>query len=92
MSFPCMFWQIVTNGIYRSIEHRATVNSVKERLSMATFYSPKLEGYLGPAPSLITPETPALFQRIGVAEYFKRHFTCKLDGKAYIDALRIRNE
>jgi len=82
----------VTNGIYRSIEHRATVNSVKERLSMATFYSPKLEGYLGPAPSLITPETPALFQRIGVVEYFKRLFTRKLDGKSYIDTLKIKNE
>ncbi|XP_059439773.1 oxoglutarate-dependent flavonoid 7-O-demethylase 1-like [Corylus avellana] len=84
--------EIVTNGIYRSIEHRATVNSVKERLSMATFYSPRLEGDLGPAPSLITPETPALFQRIGVVDYFKRLFTRKLDGKSYIDALRIQNE
>jgi isopenicillin N synthase-like dioxygenase len=82
----------VTNGIYRSIEHRATVNSLKERLSMATFYNPKVEGDLGPAPSLITPETPALFQRIGVVEYFKRLFTRKLDGKSYIDTLKIKNE
>uniref|UniRef100_A0A7N2LQ70 Fe2OG dioxygenase domain-containing protein n=1 Tax=Quercus lobata TaxID=97700 RepID=A0A7N2LQ70_QUELO len=36
--------EIVTNGIYRSIEHRATVNSECERLSIATFYSPKLDG------------------------------------------------
>jgi hypothetical protein len=59
---------------------------------MATFYNPKVEGDLGPAPSLITPETPALFQRIGVLEYFKRLFTRKLDGKSYIDALKIKNE
>jgi isopenicillin N synthase-like dioxygenase len=90
--FSCTVWQIVTNGIYRSIEHRATVNSLKERLSMATFYNPKVEGDLGPAPSLITPETPALFQRIGVVEYFKRLFTRKLDGKSYIDTLKIKNE
>ena len=63
--------QIVSNGIYRSIEHRATVNQAKERLSIATFYSPKLDGDLGPAPSLITPETPALFRRIGVADYLR---------------------
>lgn len=36
--------QIVSDGIYRSVEHRATVNSVKERLSIAKFYSPKLDG------------------------------------------------
>ena len=87
-----MVWQIVTNGNYRSIEHRATVNSVQERLSMATFYSPSLEVDMGPAPSLITPESPALFKRIGVADYFRGLFSRKLDGKAYIDAMRIQNE
>ncbi|KAJ0017512.1 hypothetical protein Pint_10124 [Pistacia integerrima] len=84
--------EIVTNGIYRSIEHRATVNSTKERLSIATFYCPKLDGEMGPAPSLITPETPALFRRIGVEDYFKGLFTRKLDGKAYIDVMRIDNQ
>ncbi|KAK4858607.1 hypothetical protein QYF36_019238 [Acer negundo] len=52
--------QILTNGIYHSIEHRATVNSSKERLSIATFYNPKLEGDMGPAPSIITPGTPVV--------------------------------
>ncbi|KAI3945024.1 hypothetical protein MKW92_005597 [Papaver armeniacum] len=33
--------EIMSNGIYRSVEHRATVNSTKERLSVATFHSPK---------------------------------------------------
>ncbi|GLT71841.1 hypothetical protein SLA2020_438320 [Shorea laevis] len=84
--------EIVTNGIYRSIEHRATVNSVKERLSMATFYSPRLEGNIGPAPSLITSESPALFKRIGVADYVRGFLSRKLDGKSYIDVMRIQNE
>lgn len=80
--------EIATNGTYRSIEHRAIVNSVKERLSIATFYSPKLEGDMGPAPSLITPEKPALFKRIGVADYFKELFSRKLQGKSFIDVMR----
>lgn len=45
--------QIVTNGIYKSTEHRAIVNNDKERISIATFLSPKLDGDLGPAPSLL---------------------------------------
>nr|POF25068.1 protein srg1 [Quercus suber] len=85
-----MFYMIVTNGIYRSIEHRATVNSAKERLSVATFYSPSLEADMGPAPSLITPESPALFKRIGVADYFRQLFSRELDGKAFIDSMRIQ--
>ncbi|XP_022717809.1 protein SRG1-like [Durio zibethinus] len=35
--------EIITNGMYHSIEHRATVNSKRERLSFATFCSPRME-------------------------------------------------
>ena len=84
-----MILQIVTNGIYRSIEHRGTVNTEKERLSIAAFYTPKMEGDFGPAPSLVTPETPALFRRIGVADYLKGYFARELRGKTYVDVLRI---
>ena len=45
------FLQIVKNGIYKSIDH-----GDKERISIATFFSPKLDGDLGPAPSLLTPQ------------------------------------
>ncbi|KAL5772077.1 hypothetical protein ACOSQ2_012001 [Xanthoceras sorbifolium] len=84
--------EIVSNGTYRSIEHRATVNSLKERLSVATAYSPNLDGEIGPAPSLLTPKTPAMFRRIGVKEYYKGRFSNKLDGKSTLNAMRIQNE
>ncbi|XP_059624006.1 protein SRG1-like [Cornus florida] len=84
--------EIVTNGAYRSIEHRATVNSVKERLSIATFYNPKYDGEMGPAPSLITPQTPEAFKRVAVADYFRGLFARELNGKSYLDAMRINNE
>ncbi|XP_044495141.1 protein SRG1-like [Mangifera indica] len=84
--------EIVTNGIYQSIEHRATVNSMKERLSIATIYSPSLDGNIGPAPSLITPETPALFKTISAADYFKGFFSQQQKGKSYLDVMRVQNE
>ncbi|XVF25549.1 hypothetical protein REPUB_Repub13aG0221600 [Reevesia pubescens] len=83
--------EIVTNGIYHSIEHRAIVNSEKERLSIATFYSPKLDGEMGPAPSLLTSETPPKFKTMAVADYFKDFFKRRLEGKSYLDVLRIQN-
>ncbi|XP_006432900.2 protein SRG1 [Citrus clementina] len=83
--------EVFTNGTYRSIEHRATMNSVKERLSFATFYGAKLDGELGPAPSLITRETPTLFKRISVVDHFKRFFSSELRGISFIDFLRIQN-
>ncbi|KAJ8549397.1 hypothetical protein K7X08_033104 [Anisodus acutangulus] len=79
--------ETVTNGIYRSTEHRAIVNEDKERISIATFFSPKLDGDFGPAPSLLTPQCPAQFRRIGVAGYFKGFLSRKLVGKSYIDTI-----
>ncbi|GMH19427.1 hypothetical protein Nepgr_021268 [Nepenthes gracilis] len=63
--------EIVTNGIYKSIEHRTIVNSVKERLSIATFYSPNLDREIGPASSLITSQNPTMYKRIGFADFCK---------------------
>ncbi|EEF42737.1 1-aminocyclopropane-1-carboxylate oxidase, putative [Ricinus communis] len=83
--------EILTNGIYRSIEHRATISSAKERLSIATFYNPKFDGYLAPAPSLITAKTPAAFERISFADYFQGYVSRELDGKSFIQVLRIQN-
>ncbi|KAL3376963.1 hypothetical protein AABB24_003406 [Solanum stoloniferum] len=83
--------EIVTNGIYKSIEHRAIVNKDKERISIATFLSPKLNGDLGPAASLLNPQSPAQYRRIGVADYFKGFISRELVGKSYIDTLRIGN-
>ncbi|RYR50457.1 hypothetical protein Ahy_A07g037066 [Arachis hypogaea] len=82
---------IVTNGVYQGIEHRSTVNNKKERLSIATFYSPKEDAMVGPAQSLITEQTPARFKSVGVMEYYEGFFAQKLTGKSYIDVMKIEN-
>ncbi|CAN1808463.1 Protein SRG1 [Linum perenne] len=81
--------EIISNGAYKSIEHRATVNSNTERLSVATFLSPKLDGELGPAQSLVTPNTPPKFKRLLVKDYFKGLFERELNGKSYLDAMKV---
>ncbi|KAL7243331.1 hypothetical protein ACSBR1_015680 [Camellia fascicularis] len=81
--------EIVSNGVYQSIEHRATVNSRKERMSIATFYSSNLESELGPARSLIGPNKPAVFRRVPIDKYFKDFFARKLKGKSYLDFMKI---
>ncbi|KEH27885.1 putative codeine 3-O-demethylase [Medicago truncatula] len=84
--------EIMTNGIYRSIEHRATINSEKERISIATFHSARLNAILAPVPSLITPKTPAVFNDISVEDFFKGYFSRQLEGKMYIDDMRMKKE
>ncbi|KAI3897607.1 hypothetical protein MKW92_022150 [Papaver armeniacum] len=81
--------EIMSNGIYRSVEHRAIVNSTKERLSVATFHNPRADREIGPILDMITPETPALFRTTGYEDYFKKFFSRKLEGKSFLDSLRI---
>ncbi|KAL4296935.1 hypothetical protein GQ457_12G024330 [Hibiscus cannabinus] len=81
--------EILSNGIYQSVEHRATVNSVKERVSIATFYNPSFEVEMGPAPSLITPQTPPLFKRVRVDDFYKDYLSRELREKSYVDTLRL---
>ncbi|KAK7307012.1 hypothetical protein VNO77_39698 [Canavalia gladiata] len=84
--------EIMTNGIYRSIEHRATVNSKKERISIAAFHSIRLNATISPAQSLITPESPPMFNSISVEDFYKGYFSRHLQGKSYLDVMRIQNE
>ncbi|KAK7324483.1 hypothetical protein VNO77_28059 [Canavalia gladiata] len=61
--------QIITNGIYKSIEHRVMVNSEKERISIATFHTSRHDGVVAPASSLITEKIPARFKSINIKDY-----------------------
>lgn len=82
--------QIFSNGVYRSIEHRAVPNSEKERLSVAFFINPKFEAKVGPSPSLITnTNNPPLFKSVGMEQYVKDYFACYLNGKTYLQHMRI---
>ncbi|XP_057448034.1 protein SRG1-like isoform X1 [Lotus japonicus] len=84
--------EILTNGIYRSIEHRATINSEKERISIASFHRPLMNKVIGPTPSLVTPERPALFKTIAVEDFYRVFFSRQLKGKTLLNAMRIENE
>lgn len=68
------------------------MNSEKERLSIATFYSPKYDSVVGPLASSITEQHPAQFSRVGTKEYFAGIFGRKLEGKSYIDVMRVKHD
>ncbi|MED6193652.1 hypothetical protein PIB30_021627 [Stylosanthes scabra] len=83
--------EMITNGVYGSVEH-ATVNSKKERMSIATFYSPKREAMIAPVASLVSEERAAQFKSMSVAEHFRWFLSRPLSGKSHLDELRIQNE
>ncbi|GLT52558.1 hypothetical protein SLA2020_258910 [Shorea laevis] len=81
--------EIMSNGVYKSVEHRATINSREERISLALFINSKLEAEVGPARSLINSKNPPLFMTVGMEDYLKSFFSRKLDGKTNIECMKI---
>ncbi|KAM6555144.1 hypothetical protein CsatB_015906 [Cannabis sativa] len=81
--------EILTNGLYPSIEHRVVVNPKQERLSIATFLNTNLDCDIGPASSLITQQNPPKYKTVTSKEYIKGVFSNEPDGKAYVDIMKL---
>ena len=66
------------------------MNAHSERLSVATFYSPKMGTLLSPAKSLVAKHKVANFKQILLEEYYKGFFARKLDGKSYLETMKLK--
>nr|GEW34651.1 codeine O-demethylase-like [Tanacetum cinerariifolium] len=85
--------EIMSNGVYNSIEHRAVVNATKERISLAMFFNPKLEPDVGPSKSLIKrTRNPPLYKTLTMEQYLKDFFSRKLNGKTFLENMKIKQD
>ncbi|XP_016454643.1 flavanone 3-dioxygenase 3-like [Nicotiana tabacum] len=81
--------EVLSNGIYKRIVHRAIVNSEKQRISIASIHSLALEKKIGPAPELVD-EKNMLSYREGSFNDFLDHISGEdITQKNYIDKLKI---
>ncbi|KAB1214025.1 Protein SRG1 [Morella rubra] len=81
--------EVLTNGKYKSVEHRAVTHMEKDRLSIVTFYAPSYELELGPMPELVDENNPCKYRRYNHGEYSTHYVTNKLQGKKTLDFARI---
>ncbi|CAK9139938.1 unnamed protein product [Ilex paraguariensis] len=79
--------QVVSNAIYKSVEHRVIVNSMKERVSIAFFYNPKDDIIIEPSKELITEDRPALYPPMTYKEYRIQIRIKGPSGKSQIESL-----
>eukprot|EP01018_Ginkgo_biloba_P006771 Gb_26142 [translate_table: standard] len=84
-----VFPPIMSNGIYKSAEHRVVTNKEKERISIAAFYNSGSETDVGPAPDFIDDLHPCLYRKFKRLDYVNNFFNNKLDGKKAIDFVKI---
>lgn len=83
--------EILSNGKYRSVEHRAVVHPDKERISAAMFHQPRGSITVEPLPELVEKDSGGpRYKSVSYAEFMKRFFSSKLDGrKGHLDHFRI---
>nr|QBQ58059.1 flavonol synthase 2 [Albuca bracteata] len=67
--------EILSNGKYKSVLHRTTVNKEKARMSWPVFCSPPGEMIVGPLPQLVSDENPAKFK----TKKYKEYSYCKIN-------------
>ncbi|KAK7282574.1 hypothetical protein RIF29_11471 [Crotalaria pallida] len=62
--------EVVSNGRYKSVFHRAVLNNRETRISVVVNNGPALDTEVGPAPKLLVKEKP-LFKSIKYQDYLK---------------------
>ena len=80
---------MLTNGKFRSIEHRAVTNKDTERLSVVTFHAPRFDADIGPLPQFIDDAHPCLYKTYKHAEYNRHYISNKLEGKKLLDFAKV---
>ncbi|XP_039139645.1 flavanone 3-dioxygenase 2-like [Dioscorea cayenensis subsp. rotundata] len=65
--------QVWTNERYESVEHRASVNSEKARLSIPFFFLPTFSTNVKPLEELVSDENPAKYEEYNWRDYFSSH-------------------
>ncbi|RCV43826.1 hypothetical protein SETIT_9G324800v2 [Setaria italica] len=79
---------ILSNGRYKSVEHRAIVHSTKERMSAAVFHQPCQDSTVAPLPELVKNDGRAQYSSISFMDFIKGYFAAKLDGRSYLESLK----
>jgi isopenicillin N synthase-like dioxygenase len=77
----------MSNGKYKSVEHRAVVNAKRDRLSVATFLDPAKNQIITPAPALLNAENPKMFKNILFQDFIAAWYSKGPSGKRNIDNL-----
>ena len=77
--------QIISNGHYKSVEHRVSANGNSNRISVPIFVCPRPSDIIGPLPEVVQNGEKPVYKHILYSDYVKHFFRKAHDGKATID-------
>ncbi|KAJ1702278.1 hypothetical protein LUZ63_002057 [Rhynchospora breviuscula] len=80
--------EVLSNGIYKSIEHRAMINTQHPRISLVAFHGPDNSLMLRPLPEVVG-DGKLNYGSVSYQEFMKALFNKKLEGKSVIEKLKL---
>ncbi|KAE8679468.1 hypothetical protein F3Y22_tig00111402pilonHSYRG01516 [Hibiscus syriacus] len=84
--------EILSNGTYKSIEHRAITNESQARVSLATITIPYDELEIGPMECAVDDHRPRMYRNIKYVDYVRYTAGRKMEGKSHLDnILKIKS-
>ncbi|KAF8049353.1 hypothetical protein N665_2233s0012 [Sinapis alba] len=83
--------QILSNGRYKSVEHRVLANGSNNRISVPIFVNPKPESVIGPLPEVIANGEEPVYRDVVYSDYVRYFFRKAHDGKKTVDFAKIRS-
>ncbi|XP_062196638.1 2-oxoglutarate-dependent dioxygenase 19-like [Phragmites australis] len=84
--------EIVSNGRYKAVLHRAVVGGERARMSFVSMVSPCLDAVVEPVPELARDGQGLEFRGIRYRDYMAHQQSNKLDGKAALDIARVQRD
>ncbi|TVU51224.1 hypothetical protein EJB05_02634, partial [Eragrostis curvula] len=80
---------VLTNGAYRSVEHRVIPDAERARTTVVVFQTASVGGMVAPLPGLLKAGEAPRYKSIEFGEYIKGNFRALADGTQFIESLRI---
>lgn len=82
--------EILSNGKYKSVVHKAVLNNKGTRISVGTGHGPTLDTVVIPAPELVDgANNPPAYQGLKYKDYLDLQQSKQLDGKTCLDSVRL---
>eukprot|EP01018_Ginkgo_biloba_P004050 Gb_26903 [translate_table: standard] len=84
--------QILSNGRFKSVEHRVVTNFQTSRVSIPVFFYPGNDCPVkfGPIEELLSERNPPLYKEIAYDEYMENFLGKSLDGKSCLELVELK--
>ncbi|KAK1429066.1 hypothetical protein QVD17_11265 [Tagetes erecta] len=81
--------QIMSNGKYKSVEHRVIANGNENRISVPIFVNPRPGDVIGPLAEAVENGEKPIYKHVLYSDYVKHFFRKAHDGKATVEFAKV---